>query len=72
MAELEQQIAEHNILQKEIDSYGQQLRNLVGPVGEPLAHASQPLPLFSHQSLSQALWGEGLRKGTQSSGQGVG
>ncbi|XP_066093554.1 envoplakin isoform X2 [Saccopteryx bilineata] len=31
MAELEQQIAEHNILQKEIDAYGQQLRNLVGP-----------------------------------------
>ncbi|XP_028376591.1 envoplakin [Phyllostomus discolor] len=31
MAELEQQIAEHNILQKEIDSYGQQLRSLVGP-----------------------------------------
>ncbi|ELK35761.1 Envoplakin [Myotis davidii] len=31
MAELEQQVAEHNILQKEIDAYGQQLRNLVGP-----------------------------------------
>ncbi|XP_016786406.3 envoplakin isoform X1 [Pan troglodytes] len=31
MAELEQQIAEHNILQKEIDAYGQQLRSLVGP-----------------------------------------
>ncbi|XP_036921086.1 envoplakin [Sturnira hondurensis] len=31
MVELEQQIAEHNILQKEIDSYGQQLRSLVGP-----------------------------------------
>lgn len=35
MAELEQQVAEHNILQKEIDAYGQQLRNLVGPVREP-------------------------------------
>ncbi|XP_023067534.1 envoplakin isoform X2 [Piliocolobus tephrosceles] len=31
MAELEQQIAEHNILQKEIEAYGQQLRSLVGP-----------------------------------------
>uniref|UniRef100_A0A8C2R5Q6 Envoplakin n=1 Tax=Capra hircus TaxID=9925 RepID=A0A8C2R5Q6_CAPHI len=31
MAELEQQVAEHNILQKEIDAYGQQLRTLVGP-----------------------------------------
>ncbi|XP_072637732.1 envoplakin isoform X1 [Canis lupus baileyi] len=31
MAELEQQIAEHNILQKEIEAYGQQLRNLIGP-----------------------------------------
>lgn len=51
MAELEQQIAEHNILQKEIDAYGQQLRSLVGPVGEPPAHASQPQPPFSHQSL---------------------
>ncbi|XP_060058768.1 envoplakin [Erinaceus europaeus] len=30
MAELEQQIAEHNILQREIEAYGQQLRNLVG------------------------------------------
>lgn len=33
MAELEQQIAEHNILQKEIEVYGQQLRNLIGQVG---------------------------------------
>ncbi|XP_006886425.1 PREDICTED: envoplakin [Elephantulus edwardii] len=31
MAELEQQVAEHNILQKEVEAYGQQLRNLVGP-----------------------------------------
>ncbi|XP_032312690.1 LOW QUALITY PROTEIN: envoplakin [Camelus ferus] len=31
MAELEQQIAEHNILQKEIEAYGQQLRSLIGP-----------------------------------------
>lgn len=31
MAELEQQIAEHNILQREIEAYGQQLRTLVGP-----------------------------------------
>lgn len=33
MAELEQQVAEHNILQREIEAYGQQLRTLVGPVG---------------------------------------
>nr|XP_020014923.1 envoplakin isoform X2 [Castor canadensis] len=31
MAELEQQVAEHNILQREIETYGQQLRTLVGP-----------------------------------------
>uniref|UniRef100_A0A8C9JIA5 Envoplakin n=1 Tax=Panthera tigris altaica TaxID=74533 RepID=A0A8C9JIA5_PANTA len=30
MAQLEEQIAEHNILQKEIEAYGQQLRNLIG------------------------------------------
>ncbi|XP_008829723.2 envoplakin [Nannospalax galili] len=30
MAELEQQIAEHNILQREIEAFGQQLRTLVG------------------------------------------
>ncbi|KAJ8786941.1 hypothetical protein J1605_023196 [Eschrichtius robustus] len=30
MAELEQQVAEHNIL-KEIEAYGQQLRSLIGP-----------------------------------------
>lgn len=34
MAELEQQVAEHNILQKEIEAYGQQLRSPTGPVGE--------------------------------------
>lgn len=44
MAELEQQIAEHNILQKEIDAYGQQLRSLVGPVGEPPARHPSPRP----------------------------
>ncbi|KAM7334606.1 hypothetical protein ACRRTK_007926 [Alexandromys fortis] len=31
MTELEQQVAEHNILQREIEAYGQQLRTLVGP-----------------------------------------
>ncbi|XP_047402041.1 envoplakin [Sciurus carolinensis] len=31
MGELEQQVAEHNILQREIEAYGQQLRTLVGP-----------------------------------------
>lgn len=37
MAELEQQIAEHNILQREIEAYGQQLRTLVGPVSASLS-----------------------------------
>uniref|UniRef100_A0A8C2V336 Envoplakin n=1 Tax=Chinchilla lanigera TaxID=34839 RepID=A0A8C2V336_CHILA len=31
IGELEQQVAEHNILQREIEAYGQQLRSLVGP-----------------------------------------
>ncbi|KAM5273343.1 envoplakin [Ctenodactylus gundi] len=31
MGELERQIAEHNILQRELDAYGQQLRSVVGP-----------------------------------------
>ncbi|XP_010617020.1 envoplakin [Fukomys damarensis] len=31
MGELEQQVAEHNILQREIEAYGQQLWSLVGP-----------------------------------------
>ncbi|XP_007454387.1 PREDICTED: envoplakin isoform X2 [Lipotes vexillifer] len=31
MAELEQQVAEHNILKKEIEAYGQQLRSPTGP-----------------------------------------
>lgn len=63
MAELERQVAEHNILQKEIDAYGQQLRSLVGPVGEPPACASQPPPL-SRQSLSWAGWplGRGMEQ----------
>lgn len=38
MAELEQQVAEHNILQREIEAYGQQLRTLVGPVGASLCN----------------------------------
>lgn len=55
MAELEQQVAEHNILQKEIDAYGQQLRTLVGPVGEPSdTHPClAPWFPFSYQSLSE-------------------
>lgn len=72
MAELEQQIAEHNILQKEIDAYGQQLRSLVGPVGEPPACTSQPQPRFSRQSLSWAgrPLGRGMaRKGPVGPGQ---
>nr|XP_017530034.2 envoplakin isoform X3 [Manis javanica] len=36
VAELEQQIAEHNILQKEIEAYGQQLRSLIGPDAAPI------------------------------------
>ncbi|KAK2495863.1 hypothetical protein MC885_006818 [Smutsia gigantea] len=36
VAELEQQIAEHNILQKEIEVYGQQLRSLIGPDAAPI------------------------------------
>ncbi|XP_061031343.1 envoplakin [Eubalaena glacialis] len=31
IVELEQQVAEHNILKKEIEAYGQQLRSLIGP-----------------------------------------
>lgn len=51
MAELEQQIAEHNILQKEIEAYGQQLRNLIGPVRDVQPHlALQPSPHVPHQS----------------------
>lgn len=43
MAELEQQVAEHNILQREIEAYGQQLRTLVGPVSASLSGlVSQP------------------------------
>lgn len=57
MAELEQQIAEHNILQKEIDAYGQQLRDLVGPVGEPPHAHPAPAP-FPRQSPG---WPAGLR-----------
>nr|XP_021536408.1 envoplakin [Neomonachus schauinslandi] len=45
--ELEEQVAEHNILQKEIEAYGQQLRNLIGPVGDvPPGLALQPYPHF--------------------------
>lgn len=32
MPELEKQIAEHNILQKEIEAYSLQIKNLHGPV----------------------------------------
>ena len=52
MAELEQQVAEHNILKKEIEAYGQQLRSLIGPVGELsdthpcLAPAPDPVPFL--------------------------
>lgn len=48
MAELEQQVAEHNILQREIEAYGQQLRTLVGPVSESLSSLGAGLPFFHH------------------------
>lgn len=44
MAELEQQVAEHNILQREIEAYGQQLRTLVGPVRASLSGLVWVLP----------------------------
>lgn len=53
MAELEQQVAEHNILQREIEAYGQQLRTLVGPVGASLCNLVWTPP-FSHHN--QAIW----------------
>ncbi|XP_006869625.1 PREDICTED: envoplakin [Chrysochloris asiatica] len=43
MAELERQVAEHNILQKEIEAYGQQLRNLVGPDANTIRNQYQDL-----------------------------
>ncbi|XP_027626614.1 envoplakin [Tupaia chinensis] len=55
MAELEQQVAEHNILQKEIDAYGQQLRSLVGPDAATIRKQYQDL-------LKAASWrGQSLR-----------
>lgn len=36
MSELEKQIAEHNILQKEIEAYGLQIKNLRCRVRHPL------------------------------------
>ncbi|KAL6046941.1 hypothetical protein STEG23_019981 [Scotinomys teguina] len=47
MPELEQQVAEHNILQKEIEAYGQQLRTLVGP------HFKQHELLAQEQNINQ-------------------
>ncbi|XP_054939461.1 envoplakin-like protein, partial [Physeter macrocephalus] len=43
MAELEQQIAEHNILEKEIEAYGQQLWGLTGPDAASLQSQYQDL-----------------------------
>lgn len=37
MSELEKQIAEHNILQKEIEAYGLQIKNLRSGVRPPLS-----------------------------------
>ncbi|XP_026260637.2 envoplakin [Urocitellus parryii] len=43
MGELEQQVAEHNILQREIEAYGQQLRTLVGPDAANIRNQYQDL-----------------------------
>lgn len=64
MTELEQQVAEHNILQKEIDAYGQELRNLVGPVREPPHVYPCPSPIRA-RARPTGLWGEGWRLGAQ-------
>ncbi|XP_010854808.1 PREDICTED: envoplakin [Bison bison bison] len=54
MAELEQQVAEHNILQKEIEAYGQQLRTLVGPDAATIRSQYRDLLHFKqHELLSQ-------------------
>lgn len=59
MAELEQQVAEHNILQREIEAYGQQLRMLVGPVGTSRAGLVWiPLPPITIRLDILALKGE--------------
>lgn len=59
MAELEQQVAEHNILQREIEAYGQQLRTLVGPVGTSLYSLGWiPLPPITVRPDILALKGE--------------
>uniref|UniRef100_A0A8C9PUN5 Envoplakin n=1 Tax=Spermophilus dauricus TaxID=99837 RepID=A0A8C9PUN5_SPEDA len=50
MGELEQQVAEHNILQREIEAYGQQLRTLVGPDAANIRNQYQDL-------LKAAWWG---------------
>lgn len=64
MAQLEEQIAEHNILQKEIEAYGQQLRNLIGQVGDVHPCLAPPLPSpFSHPSLSGLAGPSGARDG---------
>lgn len=57
MAELEQQVAEHNILQREIEAYGQQLRTLVGPVGASLSNLVWTPPFLPSQSGYLALKG---------------
>lgn len=48
MAELEQQVAEHNILQREIEAYGHQLRILVGPVSASLSRPVWSPPTSCH------------------------
>lgn len=59
MVELEQQVAEHNILQREIEAYGQQLRTLVGPVGaSPSSLVGIPLPPIIIRLDSLAIKGE--------------
>lgn len=45
MSELEKQIAEHNILQKEIEAYGLQIKNLRSGVRHPLSPPCSCHPL---------------------------
>ena len=56
MAELEERIAELNILQNEINDQGEQLRSLVGPAPwvsrEDVTSGASPSPCFSSQSRS--------------------
>ncbi|KFO35630.1 Envoplakin [Fukomys damarensis] len=54
MGELEQQVAEHNILQREIEAYGQQLWSLVGPEANSIR--GQYRDLLVHQEALKMEW----------------